>query len=282
MSTITTLLEKIQEANAILVGTGSGMSAATGLNFWYEDSELYNDTMRYYANRYGFNGMFEGFYTHYPSNEEQWGYYLGALDMILNLEAPKPTYAHLKTLLGNKPYHIMTTNQDTVAFRYFPEEVVSEIQGSWSYFQSQHPHTDQTLYSTRQWLKDLLPKLVDHRLPAALIPTSRVDGNPLIPWARGPEFMEGERYFKEHQKINTFLGKHSGQKILFLELGVGRMTPMFIQEPFWEMTNYLPNSFYININPKDAMTHPQIENRSFLIHEDIHDVLEAAVKKMEV
>lgn len=44
------------------------------------------------------------------------------------------------------------------------------------------------------------------------------------------------------------MADHRGEKILFLEMGVGRMTPMFIQEPFWEMTQYLKNSFYININ----------------------------------
>lgn len=36
------------------------------------------------------------------------------------------------------------------------------------------------------------------------------------------------------------------------------MTPMFIQVPFWAMTQYMKNSFYININPKDATTNPAI------------------------
>ena len=34
--------------------------------------------------------------------------------------------------------------------------------------------------------------------------------------------------------------KNKYKKILFLELGVGTMTPMFIKEPFWEMTYSLP------------------------------------------
>lgn len=43
---------------------------------------------------------------------------------------------------------------------------------------------------------------------------------------------------------------------------------MFIQEPFWEMVNYLPNAFYINFNPKDATTNPAIKERSLLITSD--------------
>ena len=64
-------------------------------------------------------------------------------------------------------------------------------------------------------------------------------------------------------------------------MGVGRMTPMFIQEPFWEMTHYLKNSFYININPKDAVTSPIIQDRSLLIKDDINEVLKEAVNKIK-
>ena len=51
------------------------------------------------------------------------------------------------------------------------------------------------------------------------------------------------------------------------------MTPMFIQQPFWEMTNYLPNSFYINFNPKDALTNPAIADHSLLIQSDTEEAL---------
>lgn len=35
------------------------------------------------------------------------------------------------------------------------------------------------------------------------------------------------------------------KKILFIELGVDRMTPMFIQEPFWHLTASMKNAYYI-------------------------------------
>ncbi|MGN1279484.1 MAG: Sir2 silent information regulator family NAD-dependent deacetylase, partial [Limosilactobacillus sp.] len=112
------------------------------------------------------------------------------------------------------------------------------------------------------------PKIVDNRLAHDLLPKSPVDGAPLIPWVRGPEFLEDQKYYEEYAKANRFLGKYRNKKILFIEIGVGRMTPMFIQEPFWEMTNYLPQSFYINFNPKDALTNPAIKERSLLIDTD--------------
>ncbi len=77
------------------------------------------------------------------------------------------------------------------------------------------------------------------------------------------------------------MADHKGEKILFLEMGVGRMTPMFIQEPFWKMTQYMPDSFYININPQDARTNPAIQDRSLLIGEDINEALKEANEKIK-
>ena len=101
-------------------------------------------------------------------------------------------------------------------------------------------------------------KIKDNKLDRKYFPKSKVDGSPLTNWIRGSQFLEDERYNYEYQKINKFLVKHKGEILLFLEMGVGRITPMFIQEPFWAMTQYMKNSFYININPKDATTNPAI------------------------
>lgn len=46
------------------------------------------------------------------------------------------------------------------------------------------------------------------------------------PWVRGYTFLEGAKYRDEYRKINEFLEKNKEKKILFLELGVGRMTPV--------------------------------------------------------
>jgi len=72
--------------------------------------------------------------------------------------------------------------------------------------------------------------------------------------------------------VNTFIKANQDKKLLLLELGVGRMTPMFIQQPFWNLTYNLSQTSYVNINPKDAMTHPKIEDKSLVIHADINTV----------
>ncbi|WP_125706884.1 SIR2 family NAD-dependent protein deacylase [Companilactobacillus zhongbaensis] len=270
------LVELVDDADAILVGGGSGLSNAAGMDFWYEASPLFLKHMKYFYDKYHFQGLFNGFYNRFDSEEERWAFILLAWEMIFDTPAQKPTYRYLRTLVGSKPAHFITTNQDGLFQQYFPEEQVSEIQGSHYFAQSRDTSDDKKLYPTPKIVADLLPKIKDHRLPKEFFPTSDVNGSELVVWARSPEFLEDKRYNDEYQKINRFLGKHQGEKILFLEMGVGRMTPMFIQEPFWEMTHYLPDSFYVNINPKDALTAPEIEDRSLLINEDINEVLKEA------
>ena len=71
------------------------------------------------------------------------------------------------------------------------------------------------------------------------------------------------------------------KKILFLELGVGRMTPMFIQEPFWNLTMNLPDVRYIAVNDKYDFLPKDIEDKGMVICGDIGRTLEDAAKRME-
>ncbi len=52
------------------------------------------------------------------------------------------------------------------------------------------------------------------------------------------------------------------------------MTPMFIQEPFWNLTLNLAAPFYIAVNEQYAFLPEQIEEKGFVIREDIGLVLE--------
>ena len=56
------------------------------------------------------------------------------------------------------------------------------------------------------------------------------------------------------------------------------MTPMFIQEPFWNLTYSLPRAFYITINPRDALLPRELEKKGLAVKEDIAAVLRDAVE----
>ena len=154
-----------------------------------------------------------------------------------------------------------------------PEEKISAIQGDWRYFQCSRRCHDE-LYDSVETLHKLNDFIdADLRVPSELIPRCPKCGAEMEPWVRSWVFLEGRKYREEHSKLNAFLKKNMHKKVLFLELGVGRMTPMFIQEPFWNMTYAWPNAFYITINPRDAIVPEELKQKGLAIREDIAKVL---------
>ena len=93
-------------------------------------------------------------------------------------------------------------------------------------------------------------------------------------------FLQGRKYDEQYQKISKYIMNNKEEKILFLELGVGRMTPMFIQEPFWNLTLNLPDAYYIAVNEQYDFLPKDIEEKGMIIKGDIAKVLKDAAEGM--
>lgn len=273
---IKTLVDKIQDADAILVGAAAGMPAACGYNFFYQNDEIFEKYLGEFGRKYGYTGAFNGFYYRYPSREAHWAFLARMSYMEYECETGKPYY-DLMELIRDRNYHIMTTNQDFQFTRVVPEEKLSAIQGDSRYFQCSRRCHDEIYYNKE--MVYAMNDAIDENLciPPDMIPRCPKCGAEMEPWVRGFTFLEGKKYKDEYRKINEFLEENKEKKILFLELGVGRMTPMFIQEPFWNLTYSLPRAFYITINPKDAILPQALVGKGIAIKEDIASVLRDAV-----
>lgn len=228
-----TLLDKLNSAEAILVGAAAGMSASCGYNFFYQNDAIFQKYLGDFHKKYGFTGAFNGFYYHYPSPEAHWAFLVRMGYMEYECPTGQPYY-DLMELLEGKNYHIMTTNQDFQFTRVVSEEKLSAIQGDFRYYQCSRRCHDQIYYN-----KDMV-----YAMNAA------IDENLCIP-----------------AKMIPRCPKCGAQ-----------MEPLFIQEPFWNLTYSLPKAFYITINPKDALLPIEIEQKGLAIKEDIALVLQEAVR----
>lgn len=269
---VNSLIQHIQDADAIVVGGASGMSAAAGFRHYYEYDKDFIENLGEFGKKYGYRNTFDGFYYHYRTSEERWAFNARDICMILDAKTGQPYY-DLYEILKDKNYYILTTNQDTQFNRVFPEEKISAIQGDWRYFQCSRRCHDE-LYNSVDTLHKL-NKSIDENLkvPKDMIPRCPRCGAEMEPWVRSWTFLEGKKYREEYSKLNKFLKANKNKKILLLELGVGRMTPMFIQEPFWQMAYTWPNAYYITINPRDALVPEELKEKGLAIHEDIAKVL---------
>ena len=277
-SLIESLLNKIEEADAIVIGGAAGMSTAAGYNMYISDERFF----RYFgsfAEKYGISNAFDGYYYNFKTREERWAYIAALFKNLIDFPMTKP-YMNLKKLIENKNYFVVTTNQDTQFSLTFPEEKVSAIQGDWRYLQCNDRCHDK-IYPSYEILKRLYENTKGTSVPTEMIPVCPECGADMEPWVRSYVFLQGTAYKEAYRKYHGFLQENMYKKILFLELGVGMMTPMFIKEPFWNMTYNLPKASYITINPKDAIVPDEIKDKSLAIQEDIAEVLERAVKALE-
>lgn len=91
------------------------------------------------------------------------------------------------------------------------------------------------------------------RVPSDLVPRCPECGRVMTPWVRDSEFLQGAKWRRGVAKYEAFLREHAGKRVLFLELGVGDMTPGVIKLPFWNMTMSWENARMISIDfAKDA------------------------------
>ena len=275
------LAEKICEADCIIVGGASGLSAAGGGDFYYADTPSYREYFKPFAEKYHFHGAFHGMQYPFPTDRERWGYLTTFLHTTITAPVRKP-YIDLNAILQEKDFHILTTNQDTQFVKLYPDEKVSEIQGDHRFFQCSQQCCDD-VWDAVQLVEDMYTSMNGGTsVPEEMIPRCPHCDAEAFPWVRGyGNFLQGKKYQHEYQKMSDYLQNHLDKKILFLELGVGRMTPMFIQEPFWNLTASLPDAFYVGVNNQYDLLPAQIEEKGMMIFADIANVLTDARKIIE-
>ena len=100
---ISRLVQELNEADCIVVGGASGLSAAGGGDFYYEDNASYRKYFGRFAEKYGFHGAFAGMQYPFPTREEHWGYVATFLNTTQNAPVREP-YLDLDRLLAEKRF----------------------------------------------------------------------------------------------------------------------------------------------------------------------------------
>lgn len=271
------LIKKINDADAIVVGTASGMSAAGGLRYYYQDDDDYKKIAGGLREKYGDKNLFDAYYDRRIAKGEHWALLLRSIKHLYDIDIPE-VYIELYEILHGKNYYIVTTNQDAQLFRVFPEDKITRLQGDARYFQCKNRCHDK-IYYNKEIIDELIPKIQNDSLPEDLIPVCPRCSGEMVDWVRSREFLQGKEYEREYNRYIDFIRRNADRKILFLELGVGMMTPMFIKEPFMNMTYQLPDAYYITVNPKHAIIPKEIASKSLDIQDDIAFVLKGVLGK---
>ena len=265
------LKKAIDEANAIVIGAGAGLSTSAGFTYSGERFEKYFSD---FGEKYGFNDMYSGGFYQYETPEEMWAYWSRYIYINRYMDAPKPVYENLLELVKDKDYFVITTNVDHCFQKAgFDKERLFYTQGDYGLFQCSEPCTPVT-YDNEEMVRSMVERQSDMRIPSELIPKCPNCGKPLTMNLRSDDkFVEDEGWDRAAERYNQFLRTRKG-KILYLELGVGYNTPGIIKFPFWQMTAKNPDATYACVNYGETMFPEEIQEQAISIDSDIGQVIE--------
>ena len=103
---INRLVQEVKEADCVVVGGASGLSAAGGGDFYYEDNDSYRKHFRPFAEKYHFKGAFAGMGHPWKTREEYWGYLATFLHTTQTAPVRHPyLFAYICTRCGKPNAH---------------------------------------------------------------------------------------------------------------------------------------------------------------------------------
>ena len=264
--------EALEGADTVIIGAGAGLSASAGMTY---SGDRFRQTFGDFQAKHGIRDMYSGGFYPFQSLEEYWAWWSRQIMINRYEKAPKPVYNDLLELVHDKDYFVLTTNVDhQFQLAGFGKRRLFYTQGDYGLWQCSKPCHQQT-YDNEETVRRMVAEQRDMKIPTELIPRCPKCGRPMTMNLRVDDtFVQDEGWYAAARRYEDFLRRHhQGQKILFLELGVGGNTPVIIKYPFWNMTLQSRRATYICINQEEAYIPGEIQNRSICIRGDIGTVL---------
>lgn len=283
------LREALDQAEAVLIGAGAGLSTSAGFTYTGERFKTYFSD---FAAKYPICDIYSGGFYPFENIEEFWGWWSRHIWVNRYMKAPRPVYERLLELVKDKDYFVITTNVDHCFQKAgFDRHRMFYTQGDYGLFQCSGPCHQET-YDNEEIVRKMLeaqgfcigeegaltvPEGVTLRMsvPAEVVPYCPKCGRPMTTNLRSDDtFVQDGGWDAHAGYYEDFLRRHRNMKTLFLDLGTGANTPGIVKLPFMRMTREWRDAVYVSLNYGEAFAPEEIRKKSICINSDIGDVLE--------
>lgn len=282
------LKKELREADAIVIGAGAGLSAAAGHTYSGERFDRYFSDFR---DAYGIQDMYSGGFYPFQTLEAYWGWW--ARHIYINRYAPSQSevYSDLLRLVNNKDYFVVTTNVDhQFQLAGFDKNRLFYMQGDYGLWQCSQPCHQQT-YDNKEPVFSMLVAsgfLLEKdgkyevaessnwkmEIPTALIPHCPRCGEPMTMNLRiDQRFVQEEGWYEAKERYHEWMEQYEQKRVLYLEVGVGANTPIWIKYPFWNSTKNNPKATYGCLNWGEAYAPKEISKQSICLDGNIADTV---------
>lgn len=262
------LRQAIREADHIIIGAGSGLSTAAGLDYAGED---FRREFAPWIERYGITDLYTSSFYPFETPEEYWACWAKHIWFCRYRTGALPLYKQLRELFPDA--FVVTTNVDAqFKLADFPTDNIFATQGDYGRFQPASGEP-QITWSNRRWVEQVLPLIDDCRIPSNMIPLTE-DGRPAAMNLRVDDtFVEDEHWHRQARRYSDFVQEASQGNLLLLEFGIGYNTPGIIRLPFEQMAQRFPNTTLVRFNRDNPEAYIQDLPRFIPFTEDINEIL---------
>lgn len=270
---VDSLRQLLAEADAVLIGAGSGLSTAAGLDYGGDD---FRREFAPWIERYGITDLYTSSFYPFATEEEKWAYWARHIWFSRFRTGGTELYRSLLHTVQAKDHFVVTTNTDAqFELSGFDTDRIFATQGDYAYLQSRSCDNKELVYC-EEWVREAMEATVDCRVPSRLVPLHPKTGELLAPNLRCDDtFVEDERWHRQADRYHQFVRDHYQERLLLLEFGIGFNTPGIIRFPFEHMALNFPQTALVRFNRDHPDASLEGLQRFMAFTEDISTVLAA-------
>lgn len=263
----------LAEADHVVVGAGSGLSTAAGLDY---GGEHFKREFADFVDAYGFKDLYTSSFYEFPTEEERWAYWAKHIDFARFQPPAMELYRTLLHIVSGKEHFVITTNVDG-QFRKagFSPERLFEVQGDYAYLQCASA-CHSKLYYDEEPVRQMLDSMHDRQIPSSLVPRCPVCGGRMdVNLRKDDNFVEDAAWHLQAERYTRFLNQASRGRCVLLELGVGYNTPGIIRFPFERMASARSGMTLIRLNRDFPERQTAGKGRYVGMNENMADIIRA-------
>ncbi|CAM4223920.1 SIR2 family NAD-dependent protein deacylase [Lacicoccus alkaliphilus] len=260
----------IDEADAIVVGIGAGMSAADGFTY---TGDRFKRNFPDFIEKYKWFDMLQASLFDFPTLQEYWAFQSRFVELNYLDQPAGEGYITLRKMIEDKNYHVITTNADNAFYAAdYDMDKVFYYQGEYILWQCASFCHQQT-YRHDEKIREMVSVQKDMEIPPELIPRCPECDAPMELNKRTAEkgMVEDDAFEADRRRYESFLEENRSGKVLYLEIGVGYTTPQFIKQPFWRMTRRNEEAVYVPMNQKTYRIPEAVRPQTVALTGDIRE-----------
>lgn len=265
------LAARLEESDAILIGTACDAPLSYGIDLFSPDS--LKGPFHKFKEKYGFASLSDGLDYPFESPQQLWGFWSRLIAGTAKKDLAVSFFNHLKALIQDRPYFFITVNGDgAIASAGFPKERIFEVEGNWTALTCSN-YCRETFYAGNTKILAMAKKEKEGIVPQSLIPSCPHCGAPLIPSMAAHVSCE-----KNWLESFEFVQEAQGKKLFILELG-SFPEESILRPTFIKFCKENLQAYYAAIGPRSGYLPQDLAERSLVIPGDVGHVIQEVWKR---